>query len=30
LEFAEWIGESRMLARLREKAETIKEIRFEN
>lgn len=28
LEFAEWIGEHRMLARLREKAEAVKEIHF--
>lgn len=30
LEFAEWIGESRMLERLREKAETLKGITFAN
>jgi hypothetical protein len=28
LAFAEWVGEYRMLARLREKAETLQEIRF--
>jgi len=28
LEFDEWIGESRLLARLREKTETIREIQF--
>lgn len=28
LAFAEWIGEQRMLARLREKAETVREIQF--
>jgi phage shock protein A len=28
LAFAEWIGEYRMLERLREKAETLQEIRF--
>lgn len=28
LEFAEWIGENRLLTRLREKAETIREIQF--
>ncbi|HJY84720.1 MAG TPA: hypothetical protein VKK81_27015 [Candidatus Binatia bacterium] len=28
LEFAEWIGEHRLLARLREKAEMVREIRF--
>ena len=28
LEFAEWIGEHRLLARLREKAETVREIQF--
>jgi len=28
--FAEWIGESRMLERLREKAETVRDIRFAN
>jgi hypothetical protein len=28
LEFAEWIGEYRLLARLREKAETVREIQF--
>ena len=30
LEFAEWIGEYRLLKRLREKAETLQEIRFAN
>lgn len=30
LEFAEWIGEYRLLERLREKAETLREIRFAN
>ncbi len=28
LEFTEWIGEQRLLERLREKAETLQEIRF--
>lgn len=28
LEFAEWVGEYRMLGRLREKAETVREIQF--
>jgi hypothetical protein len=28
LEFAEWVGEYRLLARLREKAETVREIQF--
>jgi hypothetical protein len=28
LEFAEWIGEHRLLMRLREKAETVREIQF--
>jgi hypothetical protein len=28
LSFAEWIGEHRMLSRLREKAETLREIRI--
>ncbi|MFO7917521.1 MAG: hypothetical protein R6V13_05545 [Anaerolineae bacterium] len=28
LAFAEWVGEHRMLERLREKAETLREIRF--
>ena len=28
LEFAEWVGEHRLLARLREKAEMVREIRF--
>ena len=28
LDYAEWIGEYRMLQRLREKAETLREIRF--
>ena len=28
LEFAEWIGEYRLLTRLREKAETVREIQF--
>ena len=30
LEFAEWIGEFRLLQRLREKADTLQEIRFAN
>jgi len=30
LEFAEWIGEYRLLQRLREKANTLQEIRFAN
>jgi hypothetical protein len=30
LEFAEWIGEYHLLKRLREKAETLQEIRFAN
>jgi hypothetical protein len=30
IEIAEWIGEYRLVERLREKAETIREIRFEN
>jgi hypothetical protein len=30
LELAEWIGESRLLARLREKAEVLRDIRIEN
>ena len=30
LEFTEWIGEYRLLKRLREKAETLQEIRFAN
>ena len=30
LEFAEWIGEYRLLERLREKADTLREIRFAN
>jgi hypothetical protein len=30
LESAEWIGEFRMLERLKEKAETLRGIRFEN
>jgi hypothetical protein len=30
LEFAEWIGEYRLLERLREKANTLREIRFAN
>lgn len=30
LEFAEWVGEHRLLLRLREKAETLREIRFAN
>jgi hypothetical protein len=30
MEFAEWIGESRLIKRLQEKADTIREIRFEN
>ena len=28
LEFAEWVGEYRLLVRLREKAETVREIQF--
>jgi len=28
LEFAEWVGECRLLERLKEKAETLQEIRF--
>ncbi len=30
LEYAEWVGEYRMLERLQEKAETLKGIRFED
>ena len=30
LDFDEWIGEFRLLARLREKADTLKDIRFAN
>ena len=30
LDFDEWIGENRMLARLKEKADTLREIRFAN
>jgi phage shock protein A len=30
MDFAEWIGEFRLLERLREKAETLKDIRFAN
>jgi phage shock protein A len=30
LEFAEWIGEYRLLERLQEKADTLREIRFAN
>jgi hypothetical protein len=30
LEFAEWIGEYRLLMRLREKAEILREVRFAN
>jgi phage shock protein A len=30
LDFAEWIGEYRLLERLREKADTLQEIRFAN
>jgi hypothetical protein len=30
LELAEWVGEYRLLERLREKAETLREIRFAN
>jgi len=30
LEFAEWIGEYRLLKRLREKADTLREIKFAN
>ncbi len=30
MDFAEWIGESRMLEQLREKAETLRDIRFAN
>lgn len=30
LDFAEWIGEIRMLERLKEKSETLKDIRIEN
>ena len=30
MDFAEWIGESRMFERLQEKAATLRDIRFEN
>ena len=30
MDFAEWVGEIRLLARLQEKAETLRDIRFEN
>ena len=30
MDFAEWIGELRLLERLQEKMETLKDIRFEN
>lgn len=30
LEFAEWIGEYRLLERLRDKADTLREVRFGN
>ncbi len=30
LDFDEWIGENQMLARLKEKADTLREIRFAN
>ncbi|MFC1867615.1 hypothetical protein ACFL0H_05715 [Thermodesulfobacteriota bacterium] len=30
LDFAEWVGEFRMLERLREKADTLRDIRFAN
>ena len=30
MDFAEWIGEFRMLERLREKADTLRDIRFAN
>lgn len=30
LEFAEWVGEYRLLERLREKADTLREIQFAN
>ena len=30
LDFAEWVGECRLLDRLREKADTLREIRFAN
>ena len=30
LDFAEWVGECRLLERLREKADTLQEIRFAN
>ena len=30
LDFAEWVGENRLLERLHEKAETLKGIRFAN
>ena len=30
LEFVEWVGESRLLERLKEKADTLQEIRFAN
>jgi phage shock protein A len=30
MDFAEWVGEIRLLERLQEKAETLRDIRFEN
>ena len=30
MDFAEWIGEVRLMERLQEKAETLRDIRFEN
>jgi len=30
MDFAEWVGEIRLVARLQEKAETLKDIRFES
>lgn len=30
MDFAEWIGEIRLIERLQEKAETLREVRFEN
>ena len=30
MDFAEWVGEYRMLERLREKADTLRDIRFAN
>ena len=30
LEFAEWVGESRLLARLKEKADMLREVHFAN